>query len=112
MLEYDNNYIRRLIQLNLVGGLSPEEKGKLENWIDEPEEHRLLFYKIKKQLSVNKKLFTDRCRRCLEKSEGKDVRSSRCPSAQGTEVVEICRSGVTGFIITEFVVYLERENGK
>ena len=35
MLEYDNNYIRRLIQLNLVGGLSPEEKGKLENWIDE-----------------------------------------------------------------------------
>lgn len=53
MLEYDNNYIRRLIQLNLVGGLSPEEKGKLENWIDESEEHRLLFYKIKKQLSVN-----------------------------------------------------------
>ena len=45
MLEYDNNYIRRLIQLNLVGGLSPEEKGKLENWIDESEEHRLLFYK-------------------------------------------------------------------
>jgi hypothetical protein len=106
MLEYDNNYIRRLIQLNLVGGLSPEEKGKLENWIDESEEHRLLFYKIKKQL------FTDRCRRCLEKSEGKDVRSSRCPSAQGTEVVEICRSGDTGFIITEFVVCLERENGK
>ncbi len=30
MLEYDNNYIRRLIQLDLVGGLSPEEKGKLE----------------------------------------------------------------------------------
>ena len=53
MLEYDNNYIRRLIQLDLVGGLSPEEKGKLENWIDESEEHRLLFYKIKKQLSVN-----------------------------------------------------------
>ena len=52
MLEYDNNYIR-LIQLDLVGGLSPEEKGKLENWIDESEEHRLLFYKIKKQLSVN-----------------------------------------------------------
>ena len=49
MLEYDNNYIRRLIQLNLVGGLSPEEKGKLENWIDESEEHRLLFYKIKIQ---------------------------------------------------------------
>lgn len=53
MLEYDNNYIRRLIQLDLVGGLSPEEKGKLENWIDESEEHRLLFYKIKKQLSIN-----------------------------------------------------------
>ena len=53
MLEYDNNYIRRLIQLDLVGGLSPEEKGKLENWINESEEHRLLFYKIKKQLSVN-----------------------------------------------------------
>ena len=53
MLEYDNNYIRRLIQLDLVGGLSPEEKGKLEDWIDESEEHRLLFYKIKKQLSVN-----------------------------------------------------------
>ena len=53
MLEYDNNYIRRLIQLNLVGGLSPEEKGKLENWIDESEEHRLLFCKIKKQLSIN-----------------------------------------------------------
>ena len=53
MLEYDNNYIRRLIQLNLVGGLSPEEKGKLEDWINESEEHRLLFYKIKKQLSVN-----------------------------------------------------------
>ena len=30
MLEYDNNYIRRLIQLDLIGGLSPEEKGKLE----------------------------------------------------------------------------------
>lgn len=53
MLEYDNNYIRRLIQLDLVGGLSPEEKGKLENWIDESEEHRLLFCKIKKQLSIN-----------------------------------------------------------
>ena len=35
MLEYDNNYIRRLIQLDLVGGLSPEEKGKLEDWINE-----------------------------------------------------------------------------
>ena len=53
MLEYDNNYIRRLIQLDLVGGLSPEEKGKLEDWINESEEHRLLFCKIKKQLSVN-----------------------------------------------------------
>ena len=53
MLEYDNNYIRRLIQLNLVGGLSPEEKGKLEDWINESEEHRLLFCKIKKQLSIN-----------------------------------------------------------
>ena len=48
MLEYDNNYIRRLIQLNLVGGLSPEEKGKLENWIDESEEPGvLLFIKAK-----------------------------------------------------------------
>ncbi|CDB07372.1 anti-FecI sigma factor FecR [Odoribacter splanchnicus CAG:14] len=46
MLEYDNNYIRRLIQLDLVGGLSPEEKGKLEDWINESEEHRLLFCKI------------------------------------------------------------------
>ncbi len=45
MLEYDNNYIRRLIQLDLVGGLSPEEKGKLEDWINESEEHRLLFCK-------------------------------------------------------------------
>ena len=53
MLEYDNNYVRRLIQLDLVGGLSPEEKGKLEDWIDESEEHRLLFCKIKKQLSIN-----------------------------------------------------------
>ncbi len=53
MLEYGNNYIRRLIQLDLVDGLSPEEKGKLENWINESEEHRLLFRKIKKQLSVN-----------------------------------------------------------
>ena len=53
MLEYDNNYIRRLIQLDLVGGLSPEEKGKLEDWINESEEHRLLFYKIKKQSSIN-----------------------------------------------------------
>ena len=52
MLEYDNNYIRRLIQLDLVGGLSPEEKGKLEDWINESEEHRLLFCKIKKQLSI------------------------------------------------------------
>ena len=49
MLEYDNNYIRRLIQLDLVGGLSPEEKGKLEDWINESEEHRLLFCKIKKK---------------------------------------------------------------
>ena len=54
MLEYDNNYIRRLIQLNLVGGLSPEEKGKLENWIDESEEHRLLFYKIKKPVLLDR----------------------------------------------------------
>ena len=53
MLEYDNNYVRRLIQLDLVGGLSPEEKGKLEDWINESEEHRLLFCKIKKQLSIN-----------------------------------------------------------
>lgn len=53
MLEYDNNYIRRLIQLDLVGGLSPEEKGKLEDWINESEEYRLLFCKIKKQLSIN-----------------------------------------------------------
>ena len=53
MLEYDNNYIRRLIQLDLVGGLSPEEKGRLEDWINESEEHRLLFCKIKKQLSIN-----------------------------------------------------------
>ena len=53
MLEYDKNYIRRLIQLDLVGGLSPEEKGKLEDWINESEEHRLLFCKIKKQLSIN-----------------------------------------------------------
>ena len=52
-MEYDNNYIRRLIQLDLVGGLSPEEKGKLEDWINESEEHRLLFCKIKKQLSIN-----------------------------------------------------------
>ena len=37
---------------NLVGGLSPEEKGKLEDWINESEEHRLLFYKIKKQLKA------------------------------------------------------------
>ena len=97
MLEYDNNYIRRLIQLNLVGGLSPEEKGKLENWIDESEEHRLLFYKIKKQLSVN---------------EIRNYLQTDVEDAWKTEVVEICRSGVTGFIITEFVVYLERENGK
>ena len=110
MLEYDNNYIRRLIQLDLVGGLSPEEKGKLEDWINESEEHRLLFCKIKKQLSINEirnYLQTD-----VEDAWRKDVRSSRCPSAQGTEVVEICRSGDTGFIITEFVVCLERENGK
>ena len=114
MLEYDNNYIRRLIQLDLVGGLSPEEKGKLEDWINESEEHRLLFCKIKKQLSINEirnYLQTD-VEDAWKKSEGKDVRSSRCPSAQGTEVVEICRSGDTGFIITEFVVCLERENGK
>ena len=81
MLEYDNNYIRRLIQLDLVGGLSPAEKGKLEDWINESE-------------------------------EGKDVRSSSCPSAYKTEVVEICRSGTTRFIIHNLVVCLERENGK
>ena len=45
MLEYDNNYIRRLIQLDLVGGLSPEEKGKLEDWLNEWEEHGLFFVK-------------------------------------------------------------------
>lgn len=50
MLEYDNNYIRRLIQLDLVGGLSPEEKGKLENWIDESEEHRVTFLQNKKAI--------------------------------------------------------------
>ena len=54
MLEYDNNYIRRLIQLDLIGGLSPEEKGKLEDWINESEEHRLLFCKIKKQKAAIK----------------------------------------------------------
>ena len=113
MLEYDNNYIRRLIQLDLVGGLSPEEKGKLEDWINESEEHRLLFCKIKKQLSINEirnYLQTD-----VEdawKSEGKDVRSSSCPSAYKTEVVEICRSGTTRFIIHNLVVYLERGNEK
>ena len=53
MLEYDKNYIRRLIQLDLLGVLSPEEKGKLENWINESEKHRLFFHKIKKELNVN-----------------------------------------------------------
>ena len=53
MLEYDNNYIRRLIQLDLVGGLSPGKKEKLKDSINESEEHRLLFCKIKKQLSIN-----------------------------------------------------------
>lgn len=49
MLEYDNNYIRRLIQLDLVGGLSPEEKGKLEDWINEIRKNTgVTFYKIKK----------------------------------------------------------------
>ena len=53
MLEYDKNYIRRLIQLDLLGVLSPEEKGKLENWINESEKHRLFFHKIKKELNVS-----------------------------------------------------------
>lgn len=50
MLEYDNNYIRRLIQLDLVGGLSQEEKGKLENWLMKPEEHRVTFLQNKKAI--------------------------------------------------------------
>lgn len=52
-MEYDNNYILRLIQLDLLGGLSPQEKGKLKNWLNESEKHRLLFRKIKKQLSAD-----------------------------------------------------------
>ena len=113
MLEYDNNYIRRLIQLDLVGGLSPEEKGKLEDWINESEEHRLLFCKIKKQLSINEirnYLQTDvedAWKKVREKTFGAPpVRPYK------TEVVEICRSGTTRFIIHNLVVYLERGNEK
>lgn len=52
MLEYDNNYIRRLIQLDLVGGLSPEEKG---NWKigSMNRKNTGYFLQNKKQLSIN-----------------------------------------------------------
>ena len=114
MLEYDNNYIRRLIQLNLVGVDFPrKKKGNWKIGLMNRKNTGYFFYKIKKQLSVNE------IRNYLQ-TDVEDARKSRgkktfgAPAVRprrGTEVVEICRSGDTGFIITEFCGMPGRENG-
>ena len=103
MLEYDNNYIRRLIQLDLVGGLSPEER------INQSEEHRLLFCKIKKQLSINEirnYLQTDvedAWKKVREKTFG-------APAVRPRRVLKWLKYAAV--VIPVSLVCLERENGK
>lgn len=53
MPPYDDKHIQRLIQLELLGGLSPGEKSELKSWADESEEHRTLLRKIKKELNAD-----------------------------------------------------------
>lgn len=52
MDQYDEN-IARLIRHFLTGELSEQERGKLEAWLCDSEEHRVLFEKIKKEICIS-----------------------------------------------------------
>ena len=49
---YDEN-IARLIRHSLTGELSEQERGKLEAWLLDSEEHQVLFEKIKKEIRIS-----------------------------------------------------------
>ena len=49
---YDEN-IARLIRHSLIGELSEQERGKLEAWLRDSEEHQVLFEKIKKEIRIS-----------------------------------------------------------
>ena len=49
---YDEN-IARLIRHSLIGELSEQERGKLEAWLRDSEEHKVLFEKIKKEIRIS-----------------------------------------------------------
>ena len=49
---YDEN-IARLIRHSLTGELSEQERGELEAWLHDSEEHRVLFEKIKKEIRIS-----------------------------------------------------------
>ena len=49
---YDEN-IARLIRHSLTGELSEQERGELEAWLLDSEEHQVLFEKIKKEIRIS-----------------------------------------------------------
>ena len=49
---YDEN-IARLIRHSLTGELSGQERGELEAWLRDSEEHQVLFEKIKKEIRIS-----------------------------------------------------------
>lgn len=49
---YDEN-IAQLIRHSLTGELSEQERGKLEAWLLDSEEHQVLFEKIKKEICIS-----------------------------------------------------------
>ena len=49
---YDEN-IAQLIRHSLTGELSEQERGKLEAWLLDSEEHQVLFEKIKKEIRIS-----------------------------------------------------------
>lgn len=49
---YDEN-IARLIRHSLIGELSELERGELEAWLHDSEEHQVLFEKIKKEIRIS-----------------------------------------------------------
>ncbi len=53
MFEYGEKQLQYLILHDLLGDLTAKEERLLKNWINESEEHRLLFSKIKKEWQIN-----------------------------------------------------------
>ncbi len=52
MSEYYEDPIRRLIRLDLLGILSPLERKRLEGWVNESEEHNVLYQKIRNEFQA------------------------------------------------------------